>query len=63
MLPKLNEVSGISYENSRKNLQIKVAVIGKPNSGKSTFFNKIQSEIQSLTSNVPHTTRDVVKVE
>lgn len=39
---------------------IKVAVIGKPNVGKSTFVNRILGEERMLTSPIPGTTRDSI---
>ncbi len=39
---------------------IKVAVIGKPNVGKSTFVNRILGEDRMLTSPIPGTTRDSI---
>ncbi|HZX14702.1 MAG TPA: ribosome biogenesis GTPase Der, partial [Thermodesulfobacteriota bacterium] len=39
---------------------IKVAVIGKPNVGKSTFVNRILGEERMLTSTIPGTTRDSI---
>ena len=39
---------------------INVAVIGKPNAGKSSLVNKIAGEMRSIVSNIAGTTRDAI---
>ena len=60
-------------ENSLKELQdsfrsgkilrdgARVAIIGKPNAGKSTLLNNLLGEERSITSDIPGTTRDTVE--
>ena len=58
LLPKIIEKSGISFFNRFKNLPIKIALVGRPNSGKSTLFNQLIGVPKSLTHHIAHTTKD-----
>jgi GTP-binding protein len=48
-------------EDDDETRDIRVALIGKPNTGKSTLSNRLTASASSIVSDVPGTTRDVVE--
>lgn len=61
LVEKLKEM-GFDHEESSRDEEppIKIAIVGKVNSGKSTFVNRIVGEERVIVSSVPGTTRDAV---
>ncbi len=63
LLDRVLEYLPEQAEEEEDNDAIKVAVIGKPNAGKSSLINKITGENRLIVSDIPGTTRDAVDTE
>lgn len=58
-LPKKKKIT----PTSEKEKAIRVAIVGKPNVGKSSIINAILGEERAIVSAIPHTTRDAQDIE
>jgi len=61
LLDRLIEILGpLEHFNEEEEAIIKIAIVGKPNVGKSSLLNKILGEERVIVSPIPGTTRDAV---
>ena len=62
----MDKIAGENTEkkpvNTEKNTRIKIAVLGQPNVGKSTFVNRVLGEKRQIVQDAPGITRDTVKI-
>ncbi|HOY47358.1 MAG TPA: 50S ribosome-binding GTPase, partial [Alphaproteobacteria bacterium] len=58
----LEKVGGSSETTNKKDDELKVAILGQPNVGKSTLVNKILGETRQIVKDEPGITRDTVKI-
>jgi len=59
-LPQPAQISSETQIKPRENA-IRIAILGKPNTGKSTLSNRLTSSSASIVSDIPGTTRDVIE--
>lgn len=60
LLDAVVELFPTQVEDEEEDESIKVAIVGKPNAGKSSLLNKITGQPRSIVSNIPGTTRDAI---
>lgn len=64
IVKKLSKIKAVKKEESKiKGSQVELAIIGRPNVGKSTLLNTIIGEKRAIVSSEAGTTRDIVNVE
>ncbi len=56
-------ITGKGPEDDKKQEQLQIAIIGRPNVGKSTLFNQLLGDERSITGDMAGITRDSVYVE
>lgn len=56
-LPEIEQQEAVEHDDTTR-----IAIIGRPNAGKSTLINALLKEERLVTSSVPGTTRDSVKI-
>lgn len=49
------------YSSSKEDFDVSIAIIGKPNVGKSSLFNCISNTDDAIVSDIPGTTRDAIR--
>ena len=54
--------TGAVTEPAQKDTRLKIAIMGQPNVGKSTFVNKVLGENRQIVKDEPGITRDTVKI-
>ncbi len=60
MLDALVAALNVQPEETEEDDSVKIAIIGKPNAGKSTLLNRLVGEERAIVSPIPGTTRDAV---
>lgn len=60
LIPQLQRLRSTFDRGSKMQSGVRVALVGLPNAGKSSFFNALLGEERSIVSEIPGTTRDVV---
>lgn len=56
----LDNILKLASDNTRVNGELKLLIFGAVNSGKSTLFNRLATNTQTITSNIEGTTRDII---
>ncbi len=51
------------FEDDQDNDHLKIAIVGKPNAGKSTLLNKLIGKDRAIVSDVAGTTRDAIDID
>jgi len=60
LLDAVIDLFPVRIDEEDEDTSIKIAIVGKPNAGKSSLLNKMTGQQRAIVSNIPGTTRDAI---